>query len=99
MIVFQSNEERDIFLEECAKELSGDPKTEWTQTVFRLRKTITSFNGDFESWFKKSVIWRLCSALDANLPSALTSNVLDLLIDILYLSDENSNISRKIMEY
>jgi hypothetical protein len=38
-------------------------------------------------------------ALDADLPSALTGNVLDLLTDMLYLADENSNIARKIMEY
>lgn len=98
-ILFECNEERDNFLDECARELTGEPKPTWAHTVNRLRKSLTTFAGDFDQWFKKSVVSRLCSALELDLPFNLTGQVVELLLDMLYLASESSYIASNIMEY
>lgn len=83
--MFNSGQEQEQFLEECARELTGEPKAEWLPTVMRLRKAIFSFKGEFEQWFSKSIIRNLREALNvAYHGSALTEQVEILLNDMLY---------------
>lgn len=54
---------QEHFIEEAARELTGDPKPEWLPTILRLHKSVMSFNGNFDSWFKSSIIRSLRESL------------------------------------
>jgi hypothetical protein len=100
-IEFKTVDEQEKFLDDSARELTGEPKAEWQPTVVRLQKALTAFKGDFEQWFSKSIVSHLSRALDPALPHALTTSVVELLIDMIFLSTEEdvNTFARRFMEY